>query len=210
MTSLTDALQWRYATKKFDAAKKVSDADLQELLESLRLSPSSYGIQPWKFLVVTDPKLRAELRKSAWDQSQVTDASHLIVLCAKSSLEEKDIQHYIDTIAKERGIGAENLQGFKNMMMGSVTRLNSDQALSWNKSQVYIALGILLSACALKKIDACPMEGFDSAAFGKILNLDKEGFTAALLCPVGYRAADDDSAMQKKVRFPAAEVIAKL
>lgn len=209
MSTFIDALQWRYATKKFDPTREVSGTDMQELLEALRLSPSSYGIQPWKFLVVTDPKIRAELRKNAWDQSQVTDASHLIILCAKNALGEQHISHYIHTIAQERGMSTEALEGYKKMMMGSAGRLSSEQMLEWNKKQVYIALGVLLTVCAEKGIDSCPMEGFDHVAFSKILGLEDQGLTAAVLCPVGYRAQDDSSALQKKVRFPADEIIAR-
>lgn len=205
-----EALHWRYATKKFDPTKKVSDADLAELLEAARLSPSSYGLQPWKIYVISDPKIRAELSGYAWNQPQITEASHLIVLCSKNMLTEADVNHYMESISRERGIPVSSLEGFQKMIMGSVARLSSDQMLTWNKNQTYIALGVLLSAAAAKGIDACPMEGFDPAGFGKVLNLSNEGLTAAVLCPVGYRAADDDASRQKKVHFSESEVVVRL
>lgn len=207
MTSLTSALQWRYATKKFDASKKLSESDLQDLLEAVRLAPSSYGIQPWKFLVISDPALRAKLREAAWGQPQVTDASQLIVLCAKRSLSEADIDRYLKEISAVRGAPAEQLEGFKGMMMGSVSRQSHEELKVWNQKQVYIALGVLLSACAAKNIDSCPMEGFDKEKFDEILGLEKENLTATVLCPVGYRAADDEQAAYKKVRLPLSEII---
>ena len=207
MSVLTDALTWRYATKKFDAAKKLPAADLEELLDVLRLSPSSYGIQPWTFLVVTDPAKRAELRKAAWDQAQVTDASHLIVLCAKTTLSKEDIDAYITDTASTRGVSEESLKPFHDMMMGSLSRQTPEGITGWNQKQVYIALGMLLSAAAQKKIDSCPMEGFDATAFDNILGLSAQGLTATVLCPVGYRAADDEAAQHAKVRFPKDKII---
>lgn len=207
MSALTEALNWRYATKKFDANKTLSDADLQELLDVLRLSPSSYGIQPWTFVVVSDPAIRAELRKAAWDQSQVTDASHLIVLCAKKNLVKEDLDAYINDMATTRGISAEGLSGFHDMMTGSIGRHSAEGLTAWNQKQVYIALGMLLLAAAEKKIDTCPMEGFVPAEFDRILGLTEQGLTATVLCPVGYRAADDASAAYAKVRFAKDKIV---
>ena len=207
MSALTEALNWRYATKKFDAAKKISDADLEDLTEALRLAPSSYGIQPWAFMVVSDPAIRAELRKAAWDQPQITDASHLVVLCAKTKLGKEDIDAYIGDIAATRGMPAESLSGFHEMMMGSIGRQTPEGITTWNQKQVYIALGVLLAEAAQKKIDSCPMEGFDAAGFDKILGLTEQGLTATVLCPVGYRASDDASAAYAKVRFAKDKIV---
>ncbi len=203
--TLIDSLHWRHATKKFDAQKKVSDADVSAVLEAARLAPSSYGLQPWKFLVITDPVIRAALREKAWNQDQVTDASHLIVLCAKIKLDEKDVEHYIKAIADTRGLPVDALAGFNDMMLGSIGRQSADQMKTWNQKQVYIALGMLLAACAEKQIDSCPMEGFDAAGFDELLGLTKDNLTATVLCPIGYRAADEVA--PKKVRFCAEEVI---
>lgn len=206
MTGIIEDLNWRYATKIFDPKKKVSQSDLNELLEALRLSASSFGIQPWKFVVVTDKKLREELRKNAWDQPQITDASHLIVLCARTNVDENFVKKYIQDIAKTRGVTVDSLKDYEGSMTGSIKRKDKEEILEWSKSQVYIALGTLLAACATKRIDACPMEGFDHTAFDRILGL--KDATSVALCPVGYRG-DDKYAKAKKVRFSLSEIIIK-
>jgi nitroreductase len=207
---ILSALQCRYATKKFDPTKKVSEADLQELLEALHLSASSYGLQPWKFVVVTDTKLRNELRQHAWNQPQVTDASHLLVLCARTDLNEEYVTKYVQFIAETRGIPVDSLKGYQDMMLGFVAHKDKAALVAWAKLQVYLALGTLLSAAAQKSIDSCPMEGFDATAFDEILGLEKKGLTTAVLCPVGYRAVDDSSAAAKKVRFAMKDVVVKV
>ncbi len=156
-------------------------------------------------MVITDPAVREQLKAAAWNQTQVTDASHLLVLCAKKTLNEEHITHYIESIAATRGITTEALHGFKNMMMGSISRQTHEQIAAWNQKQVYIALGVLLSACAIKQIDSCPMEGFDAQKFDEILDLAKDDLTATVVCPIGYRASTD--APQTKVRFSQEELI---
>lgn len=205
MSTITDALTWRYATKAFDLSKKIPDADLQELLEVLRLSPSSYGLQPWKFLVVTDSAVREKLKPASWNQPQITDASHLIVLCAKTDMDASYVDRYVEAIAKQRGMTVEDLKGYRDMMAGSVSRQTPEGLTTWNQKQVYIALGMLMMAAAQMKIDTCPMEGFDAKQYDEILGL--KGWTATVLCPVGYRAASDDYAGKAKVRFGKDEVV---
>lgn len=207
MSAITDALSWRYATKKFNPTKKISDADLDELLEVLRLSPSSYGLQPWTFIIVNDPDTRTKLRAHSWDQSQITDASHMIVLCAKTSLTEHDVDTYIGEIVRTRGATREDLEPYRQMMLGPIKRLDAKAITDWNKNQVYIALGQLLTAAAIKKIDACPMEGFDAGKYDDILGLSSQGLTAAVVCVVGYRAEDDTHASMAKVRFPKDKIV---
>ncbi len=206
MSTYTDNLQWRYATKKFDPSKKLTPEQLDELLEIARLSASSYGLQPYKFLVITNPELRVKLREAAWGQSQVTDASHLIVLCARKTIDSAYVGHYIDLIAKTRGIPAENLKTFHDMMAASIEHQTPADLEAWDKKQTYIALGFLLSGAAQMQIDGCPMEGFDAAKFDEILELGKQGLTATALCTLGFRAADDNAAKDKKVRFPKEEL----
>ncbi len=206
-SNIIDNLNWRYATKKFDSDKKISEIDLNELLEVLRISPSSFGLQPWKFIVVENKELREKIKIAAWNQSQVTDASHLIVLCAKKDITSKDITHYIEEIAKKRGISAESLKGFEDMMVGFRNNLDKEKTCEWSKKQVYLAEGFLLSACAMKKIDACPMEGFNPMEVNKILELENKELTSVLLCPIGYRANDDSTANYIKVRFDTKEII---
>lgn len=203
---ITD-LKWRYATKKFDATKKIPDNDVYELLEVLRLSASSFGLQPWKFVVVTDKKLREELKKHAWNQLQITDASHLIILCSQKEVDENYVKKYLDYTAKERAVAAESFLSYQQMAMGFINAFSPEEQKQWKQKQVYLALGNLLTACAIKHIDSCPMEGFDSKMCDKILSLDKLGLESAVLCAVGYRADDDKNATLKKVRFKQEDVV---
>lgn len=198
---ILEALNWRYATKKFDT-KKISEEDLNVLKESLHLAPSSFGLQPWRFIHVTSKDLREKIKGAAFGQSQVVDASDLFVLAAKRDLTENDIEHFVQSISKTRNIPAESLNGYKEMMLGHQKAMTHEQRAIWNQKQVYIALGFLLSSAAQMKIDACPMEGFSHADVDKILNLEKDGLTSVVLCPVGYRAHDDTTSSYKKVRYP--------
>ncbi len=204
---MNQSLLWRYATKKFDAKKEISKETLKDLLEVLRLSPSSFGLQPWKFVVVKDAALRVELRKSAWDQPQITDASHVIVLCAKTSIDAAYIKEFIARTAKANGIAVEALKDYQDMMLGFIKNQTPEQTAVWMSRQVYIALGLLLGECAARKIDACPMEGFDNQKFDEILKLKEQGLHATVLCAVGYRAVDDTYASHAKVRFDESEVV---
>lgn len=203
--ALIPALQWRYATKQFDPTKRISDADVHELTESLRLSASSFGLQPWKFIVVNDPALRAKIKEHAWNQSQVTDASHLIVLAARKDIRDEYIRKFITATAEARGTTIEALKGYEDMMLGTVRNMPPEAITAWNQRQVYIALGTLLLGAAQKGIDACPMEGFDPKKVDEVLGMTE--YTVTALCPVGYRAATDKYAGAAKVRFPASEIV---
>ncbi len=206
MSAFLDALQWRYATKKFDPSKKLSDAQLDALLAELRLAPSSYGLQPYKFLVISDPALRAKLREASWGQPQITEASHLVVMCARTDLGPAYVDEYLKLIADERGVPADSLNGFREILVGFAQNMSQETILTWAKKQVYIALGVLLSAAALAKVDACPMEGFEPAKYDEILGLKAMNLTSTVVCPLGFRSADDAHASMKKVRFPASEL----
>ncbi len=163
MTNIIQALNWRYATKKFDANRKVSDPDLNEILEAGRLAPSSFGLQPWKFVVITDNKLREKLKEATWSQPQVCDASHLVVLAVRTDVDAKYIRDYVKKIAEVRKVSIESLKEYENMMLGAVEggSKNAASVIEWSTRQVYIALGFMLETAALKGIDACPMEGFE-------------------------------------------------
>ena len=205
--ALNRALNWRYATKHFDPAARLSEAEFGELLEVLRLSASSFGLQPWKFLVVRDPSLREKLRPASWGQAQVTDASHLLVLCAMKQITLEYIDHYIGSIVAARGGVAESLKGYRTMMVKSVAGKSAAETVEWAGLQVYLALGSLLTAAALRGIDACPMEGFERDKYDEILGLAPLGLTTTVVCPVGRRAASDKYAAFAKVRFPRSEVV---
>ncbi len=207
MSDLISAFKWRYATKKFDPTKKLSAADLANLLEVLRLAPSSYGLQPWHFIVVDDASLRQRIQAHAWNQSQVTDASHLIVLCARRDLPPEYIDEYLRSMAATRGVTPADLAGFKNLLLNSVSSRTPEAIREWSARQVYIAIGFLMAACAEKGIDSCPMEGFDPAGVEKELALGDTPWFPVLLCPVGYRSADDKHAAAAKVRFPTETLV---
>lgn len=210
MTQLTQALAWRYATKKFDATKKLADEDVTALLDAARLSPSSFGIQPSRFIIVENPAIRERIKAAAWNQSQVTDASHLLVIAVRRTLTAEDIDAYVADIAQTRGVTTESLKGYRDMMLGTISNRTPEQLLSWNQKQAYIALGTLLAAAADMRIDATPMEGFDPAAVDAILGFEHEGLAATVLVPLGYRAADDGYANLKKVRYPLQKIVKRV
>ena len=207
MSSLLESLQWRYATKQFDPSKKITDTDLHQLTEALRLSPSSFGLQPRKFLIVTDPAIRETLVGHSRGQRQVADASHLIVLCARDGVDEAYIESYIADVAQTRGIDASMLDGYKHMMIGFSQNHSPDSIKIRADKQVYIAQGVLLTAAAMMQIDACPMEWFDRGQYDTVLGLEGTGYHTAVIVPVGYRSADDVSAHYAKVRFSEEEVV---
>jgi nitroreductase len=203
---MSEHLHWRYATKKFDPFKRISQQDVSEILEALRFAPSSYGLQPWQFLIIQNEALRKELQPYAWDQSQVTDASHLIVLCVWKTLDENYVKNFLKRIARVREMSMESLSTYGQMMSGFIQRQTPESLSDWMRRQVYLALGMFLAECARKKIDACPMEGFDAKKFDEILGLEKRGLQSVVLCAIGYRAQDDHYAGLKKVRFEKSEV----
>jgi nitroreductase len=206
--SLLQQLTWRYATKKFDTSKKISAADWSVIEEALVLTPSSYGLQPWKFIVVTDPALKAKLRPASWNQSQVEDCSHLVVLTAKQDITEADVDHFVARIAEVRGVSAESLAGYKGYMVGDLVKGPRHAVIQeWAARQTYIALGNLMTSAALLGVDACPFEGIEPAKYDDILGLQGTGYTTISACPLGYRAADDKYASAPKVRFEAKAVV---
>lgn len=208
--TIISALNWRYATKKFDPARKVSDADLKILTESVRLAPTSFGLQPFRLFMVTDPAQRAELVAASWAQHQVQDASHLFILATLTSLDEAYVDRFIELTCRTRGIGKEKLEGYTNMMKGFLQGLSPERLRDWASKQAYIAAGFLMETAALMQIDTCPMEGFDPKQYDTILGLGKFGVSAALVLPVGYRSAEDHLAKAAKVRFPAEEILIKI
>lgn len=208
--NILDNLNWRYATKQFVPGKKLSADQVSFLKQTLRLSPSSFGMQPWKFLFIEDPELRKKLRPKAWNQPQVEEASHLIVLCRKASIGQEDVDRLVEATAAATKTPPEALSGFKDMLSGFVGQLTREKADVWTEKQVYIALGNLLNACAQAGIDACPMEGFERDAFDEILGLKERGLRSAVLCTVGTRSPEDKYATRGKVRFPLKEVVETL
>ena len=205
---LLSSLNWRYAVKKFDASKKVSAEDWATLEESLRLTPSSYGLQPWRFLIIQDPTTRKRLREAAWNQTQVEDCSHFIVFTAKTGLAQTDIDKFLDSVAITRSIPKDSLNGYRGMMEGDLINGQRSQMIpEWTARQTYIALGNLMTSAALLGIDTCPMEGLDPAKFDEILSLPGSGYRTVMACAVGYRSPEDKYSTAAKVRYGKESVI---
>lgn len=200
MSTFLENQNWRYATKKFDSTKKISDEDLNTLKEAIRLSSSSYGLQPYKVIIVENPELRAKIQPAAWGQSQIVDASHLIIFANQTSIGDIEIDALIENMSKTRGIEIEALSGYQGFMKGKINDLSEDAQNIWNSKQTYLALGNLLNAAAELKIDVTPMEGFVPAQVNEILGLNELGLNASLIATVGYRHTEDATQHQKKVR----------
>lgn len=200
MSNFLENQNWRYATKKFDTTKKISNADLEFLKESIRLSASSYGLQLYKVIIVDNKDLRTKLQAAAWGQSQIVDASHLIVFANYTKVDDEDINEYVENAAETRGIPKESLSGYGEYMKGALKNKSIEEINIWNQKQTYLALGNLLNAAAELKIDATPMEGFVPSQFNEILGLDKLNLNAAVIATIGYRHEEDNSQHNKKVR----------
>jgi nitroreductase len=200
MSQFIENAKWRYATKKFDAAKKVSDKDLATLKEAIRLSASSFGLQLYKVIIVENPELRAQLQTASWGQTQIVDASHLFIFANQTSVNEGDIDNYINNVAATRNLPVDALAGYGDYMKGAIGNMPEDVKPTWTAKQTYIALSNLLNAAAELKIDVTPMEGFVPAQYNEILGLDKLGLNAALVAAVGYRHEEDATQHGAKVR----------
>ncbi len=204
--STIDSMHWRYATKKFDTEKKLTDEQFAIITEAMHLAPSSFGLQPWKFVIVKDPEVRAKLRAAAYDQAQVTDSSHFIVLCVRTDVDDAFVDHYMQSIATTRGIPVEALAGFAENIKGSLSRRTLEQTVEWSSRQVYIPLGVAMLAAAENGIDAAPMEGFFNSQFSDILGLREQNLEPRVMLSLGFRSEDDEFMHYKKARFDADEV----
>lgn len=204
--SLLEKLNWRYATKKFDPTKKIPADKLQLLLDTTRLAPSSYGLQHYKIVVAADPEVRAKLQGAAYGQSQVVDASQVIIFAAETNIDEAYVQKYIDNIAATRGVPVSSLDGMKQYLSGAVNGMSDEQKLVWAHKQAYLASGVLIAAASELEIDTCPMEGFNGAQFDEILGLKEKGLTASVIVTIGYRSGNDETSELAKVRKPYEEL----
>lgn len=205
---LLEALKWRYAVKAFDPAKKIDDKTWNALEQALVLTPSSYGLQPWKFLVIRDPEVRAKLRHHAHNQGQVTDASHFVVFAMRKNFGTTEIEQLIRRVAVVRQVAQETLKGYQDVITSTLVHGERSVTINtWASNQAFIALGQFLLACAALKIDACPMEGFNPWAYNDTLGLGKRGLSAVVCAAAGYRSENDKYAKLTKVRFEASDVI---
>lgn len=205
--NLLAALQWRYATKKFDPTRKVPDGTWEAIEESLILTPSSFGLQPWKFMMIVDPAVRAALTAVSWNQPQVTDASHYVVLTARTDLTAADIDAWLERMTEVQGTSLESVAPLKGMIHGFASAMSPEARQAWNIRQSYIALGQLMTSAAMLGIDSCPMEGISAPDYDRILGLEGSGYATVVACAVGYRAADDKYAAAPKARFGKSRVI---
>jgi nitroreductase len=207
--TVVEQLRWRYATKKFDPTRTIPPDTWAALEQALVLTPSSYGLQPWKFFVVTDPAVKARLPAHSWGQRQPQDCSHMVVLAVRADLGEEDVDRYLARIEEVRGQSVQSLAGFKRVMMGSL----SDPLLEvneWAARQVYIALGQFMACAAVMGVDTCPMEGIDPARYDEVLGIGAQGYRTVVGCAAGYRAADDKYAQTPKVRFKTEDVVQRI
>ncbi len=208
-SALVGALTRRYAVKQYDPARALDAATWESLQQALVLTPSSIGMQPWKFIVVKDQAVRARLREAAWGQTPVTDADKFVVFAARAGFDESDVDRFVARMVEVRGGTAESYSAFKEMAMSVVARPEAERDV-WASRQAYIALGTLLTAAAALGVDATPMEGFDPAAFDDILGLKEKGYRTYAAAAVGYRALEDKYAYLPKVRFAREDVIERL
>ena len=181
---IVSQLRWRYATKKFDPERKIPPDTWDALEQALVLTPSSYGLQPWKFFVVADPEMRALLPPHSWGQRQPQDCSHMVVLAIRANVGEADIDRYVARVSEVRGQAVESLGGFKRMMMGSLTNPPFD-INEWAARQVYIALGQFMACAAVLGVDTCPMEGIDPVKYDEVLGIGAQGYRTVVGCAAG-------------------------
>ena len=210
-TLLLEQLNWRYATKRFDPERKISPGDWSALEDALLLSASSGGLQPWKFIIVSDPATREKLVPASSGQSQITDASHLVVFSIVTDFSEAEVDAHLERTAELRGIGVESLSGFRSMLVGGIIhKMDPAARRAWAANQAFIALGNLLTSAALLGIDACPMGGFEPEQYDTILDLRSRGLAAVVVCTLGYRSADDPYAGLPKARFAKADTFIRI
>lgn len=200
--SIIENLKWRYATKKFDSTRKVNQPDLEKIKEAVQLSASSYGLQLYKVFVIEDAGVREKLKPASWNQPQITDASHLIVFCNFNKIRSEDIDAYLRLKSDVQNLDVKSLRNYGDFMKTKIAELSEAKIKSWTARQTYIALGTLLTACAEMKIDACPMEGFDSEKYDEILGLSERGLSASVIAAIGYRSGEDQLQYAPKVRKP--------
>lgn len=206
MSTFIENQNWRYATKKFNSEKKISNSDLEILKEAIQLSSSSYGLQPYKVLIIENEEIRKQLQPASWGQSQITEASHLFVFASVTNVDAEYITRYAENMAKTRNIPFDSVKGYADFMIGNITTLTPEKQIIWAQKQAYLALGNLLNVAAELKIDVTPMEGFLPEQYNEILGLKEKGLHATLVATIGYRHDEDDTQHYAKVRKPITEL----
>ena len=207
ISQLIADLNWRYATKDFDPNKKISQEQASELCEALRLSASSFGLQLWKFLLISCQQLKKELRGHSWNQSQIEDCSHLFVLCSPITIGDEDVDHFLNYHCQIQSVERSTVGGYGKMIKGFIHKMGHQERLDWMDKQLYLALGNLLTSCAVKRIDACPIEGFSAPDYDRVLKLEEQNLRSIVVCATGFRLATDQYAGLPKVRYPMDDVL---
>lgn len=204
---LIENLNWRYATKSFDTSKKVSEGDLEEIIEVFRLTPSSFWLEPWKLIIVENSETREKLQAHSWNQSQITQASHLLVFARVKNIDDNYIDNFLNNNSKITLSTREQLSGYENMMKWYFSNMTLESKTSWARDQVFLALWNVMNFLAQKQIDSCAIWGFDPSKYDEILELDKLGLASVVVLPIWYRSSDDKNALRPKVRFSKDEII---
>ena len=207
---LSAALRWRYATKKFDPDKVVPETIVDALLEAGNLSATSYGLQPFQFVVIRDQELQNKLVTSSYGQTQVAEASHVIVIATRTDVDESYINEFVSMMETQCNLATGKLDQYKNVMVGAIGSMSDENRSEWATKQAYIALGTMMAACGALEIDSCPMEGFVPAEYDELLNLPAKNLHAAVVLPIGYRSVDDTKQHQPKVRKPLSAMTVRL
>lgn len=200
-------LEWRYAVKKFDDQKFLEEKQISTLKKAFNLTATSYGLQPIKLVIIKNKDIQQQLVKHSWNQQQIVQASHLLVICVDIKLDESDVERYFERVKEIRNTSDKIINSFKDYLKNAIASKTIEDLLSWGKNQAYLALGNLLTVCANEKIDSCPMEGFISEKYDEILKLKEKNITSVLVLPVGFRAKDDVMIHQKKVRKDISEIV---
>jgi len=208
--SSIESLQWRYAVKKFDDTRSISEDQITILKQAFNLTATSYGLQPIKLVIIKNKEIQKSLIEHSWHQEQVAQASHLLVICTQNIVDRNSVEHYFNMVKKVRNTPDEILDPFKKYLSESISQKSKEEIKSWAKNQAYLALGNLLTVCAIEQIDACPMEGFIPEKYDELLQLQDQNLTAALVLPVGYRAEDDYMKDLKKIRKNIDEMVLEI
>lgn len=210
MNNILDALEWRYAVKKFDDKASLTEQQILEVKKVFNLSASSYGLQPYKMIVVQNPELKEKLVPASFGQQQISQSAAILVFAVRTDFGMDYIDQFFKDMSTKRQIPLENLEGYKNFMKGSFANKSEDEISSWATKQVYLTMGHMLASLAVLQIDACPMEGLDPQAYDKILDLDAKQLKTIVAMPIGVRAPDDASATALKVRKDLSDIIIDL
>ncbi len=210
MNNILDALEWRYAVKKFDNKASLTEQQILEVKKVFNLSASSYGLQPYKMIVVQNPELKEKLVPASFGQQQISQSAAILVFAVRTDFGMDYIDQFFKDMSTKRQIPLENLEGYKNFMKGSFANKSEDEISSWATKQVYLTMGHMLASLAALQIDACPMEGLDPQAYDKILDLDAKQLKTIIAMPIGVRAPDDASATALKVRKDLSDIIIDL